>query len=559
MKRFILTGTAIVLMAAAATAQSVVDSVFIDVSLVDDGSALVTETWNIDVSDDITEWYRVVDNLGDMDVRSLRVRDESGQWYVTEDREWDVDRSRSRKAGRCGMVRKSDGYELCWGVGSSGPHTYVASYELLGLVKGHEDMDGFNYMFMARDQGSPPAYIQVRIYKDGLGFSDENTRIWAFGFEGEINFEDSVVVARTTEPFTKRSGLIALVGFQKGLFHPALQEDRTFEEVKELAFEESSYAEALAGGERSLGDRILDFIFDNILTIFGIIAGLFAYGAARGAVRRRRKRKELFGGSEKDVNWYREVPMMGDLHRANGILNAMNGSKDYKRLIAAYITRLFYRKAFDVARDENGKPVLRVLPLVVDPTEATSEDTDLEFDLYNFFKEAAGENRLLDNQELKRWAKSHGESVCNWYNKLDSCLTLWNIRKEDVQEVFGLKKFLKDFTLIEDRGVVQVQLWNNYLIFASLFGIADQVRKDFKQVCPEYFSLSDVGQMMDRMDASTFDTMVNVPALLFSNTGSTYSSPSSGGGGSWASGGGGSSSWGGGGGFSGGGSGGGGR
>jgi uncharacterized membrane protein len=104
-----------------------------------------------------------------------------------------------------------------------------------------------------------------------------------------------------------------------------------------------------------------------------------------------------------------------------------------------------------------------------------------------------------------------------------------------------------------------VQLWNNYLIFASLFGIADQVRKDFKQVCPEYFSLSDVGQMMDKMDASTFDTMVNIPAQSFYNTARSYISSSSNGGGSSWSGGGGSSSWGGGGGFSGGGSGGGGR
>ena len=122
-------------------------------------------------------------------------------------------------------------------MGSSGPHIYVASYELLGLVKGHEDMDGFNYMFMARDQGSPPAYIQVRIYKDGLGFSEKNAKIWAFGFDGEINFEDSVIVARTTRPFTERSGLIA-GRLQKGLFHPALQEVRTFEEVKEQAFGE---------------------------------------------------------------------------------------------------------------------------------------------------------------------------------------------------------------------------------------------------------------------------------------------------------------------------------
>lgn len=547
------------LLTVSAVAKSEVDSVFIDVVLADDGSARVTETWNIDVSGDITEWYRVVDNLGDMDVRFLRVRDESGVPYITEKGNWDVDRSRAQKAGRCGMVRKSDGYELCWGVGSSGPHTYVAEYDLFGLVKRHEDMDGFNYMFVARDQGSPPTFIQVKIYKPGQGFCTENTKIWAFGFAGEINLVDSAVVAVTTEPFRSESGLIALVGFEKGLFHPVLEESSTFEEVRERAFEGSAYAIARDGEKKDPEDRIVDFIFDHILAIFAVIAGLFGILAGNSAIRRRRKKKELFGGSEKDVNWFRDLPVDGDLRRANGILNAMGHSTDYKKLIAAYITRLFYRKAFDVVRDERGKPVMRVLPLGVDSTEETSVDTNLEFDLYSFFKEAAGKNGLVENKELKNWAEQHGAKVYHWYKKLDSALSVWNVKQDEVHQVFGLKKFLKDFTLIEDRGVVQVRLWNNYLIFASLFGIAEQVRKDFKQVCPEYFQLSEVAQMMDRMDSSTFNTIVNVSAAYFCNSAQSYSMPSSsGGGGSWR-GGGGRSSWGGGGGFSGGGSGGGGR
>ena len=184
------------------------------------------------------------------------------------------------------------------------------------------------------------------------------------------------------------------------------------------------------------------------------------------------------------------------------------------RAIAAYITRLFYRKAFDVVRDEKGDLFCVFFPLSwIRPRK--HRRTRIWSSISIIFKEAAGENGLLENKELKRWTKSHDESVYNWYKKLNPSLTLWNVRKDEVQQVFGLKKFLKDFTLIEDRGVVQVQLWNNYLIFASLFGIADQVRKDFKQVCPEYFSLSDVGQMMDKMDTSTFDTMVNIPAQSF--------------------------------------------
>ena len=102
--------------AAESFAQSDVDSLRIDVKLLDNGSAEVTEVWHIDVSDNITEWYLVKDNLfsNDMDISGLKVADETGARFVNEG-EWDVDRSRQAKARRCGLVTKSDGYEVCWG------------------------------------------------------------------------------------------------------------------------------------------------------------------------------------------------------------------------------------------------------------------------------------------------------------------------------------------------------------------------------------------------------------------------------------------------------------
>ena len=120
----------------------------IDVELQDDGSALVREVWEIDVAGSITEWYLGKENLGKIDISGLSVSDESGTTYASEGTDWDIDRTREEKAFRCGLVRKSGGYELCWGVGSNGPHTYTVSYTLTGLVKGYSDKDGFNFMFI---------------------------------------------------------------------------------------------------------------------------------------------------------------------------------------------------------------------------------------------------------------------------------------------------------------------------------------------------------------------------------------------------------------------------
>lgn len=534
-------------------AGSDVDSLRINVELRDDGAALVTETWRINVSDDISEWYLVADNMGRMTIEDLRVSDETAYEsyeYINEG-EWNVNRSRARKAGRCGLVTKSDGYEICWGVGSSGWHTYTVRYLLTGLVKGHEDLDGFNHMFVARDLGSSPQSIVLTIRKPGLELTTENTKVWAFGFHGEIHVEDGAVVARTTEPFTRRSALIAMVGFEKGLFHPALTESRTFDEVRQTAMEGSDYREPDKDGDFWIG----------LLVGLGVVLSVFV--SVKVIVKTVKRKRELLGGGMRNVAWFRDAPLGGDLKKSSNILLAFSGNTMLERqnLIAAYITRLFYRGAFEIVpQPGKSKPLMRIRELEVDDSTDSRSDAGLESRLYSFIKEAAGEDGILQKNELQRWANRHGEALYDWGVDAWNGVTIWTMKPEDARQVFGLRRYLKDFTMIKDRGVVEVKLWNNYLIFASLYGIADQLMKDFRKVCPEYFTLSSAARLLDD-DVTTFMiwNMINMTSRDFNTAASTYEASRSNDSGSGWSGGGGMASWGGGGGFSGGGSGGGGR
>ena len=519
-------------------------------ALRDDGAALVTETWRINVSDDISEWYLVADNMGRMTIEDLRVCDETGNEYVNEG-EWNVNRSRARKVGRCGLVTKSDGYEICWGVGSSGWHTYTVRYLLTGLVKGHEDLDGFNHMFVARDLGSSPQSIVLTIRKPGLELTTENTKVWAFGFHGEIHVEDGVVVARTTEPFTRRSALIAMAGFEKGLFHPALTESRTFDEVRQTAMEGSDYREPDKDGDFWIG----------LLVGLGVVLSVFV--SVKVIVKTVKRKRELLGGGMRNVAWFRDAPLGGDLKKSSNILLAFSGNTMLERqnLIAAYITRLFYRGTFEIIpQPGNSKPLMRIRELEVDDSTDARSDAGLESRLYSFIKEAAGEDGILQKNELQRWANRHGEALYDWGLDAWNGVTIWTMKPEDARQVFGLRRYLKDFTMIKDRGVVEVKLWNNYLIFASLYGIADQLMKDFRKVCPEYFTLSSAARLLDD-DVTTFMiwNMINMTSRDFNTAASTYEASRSNDSGSGWSGGGGMASWGGGSGFSGGGSGGGGR
>ena len=64
----------------------------------------------------------------------------------------------------------------------------------------------------------------------------------------------------------------------------------------------------------------------------------------------------------------------------------------------------------------------------------------------------------------------------------------------DSVELYGLKKYLDEFSMIDTKEVMDVKLWDEYLMFAYLFGIADLVYKQLKEMYPkelEIYEISD--------------------------------------------------------------------
>ena len=88
----------------------------IRVVLSPNGDARITETRQMSIDSEGTECYIGLGNMGGSEVQDLTVSDETGQQFENIG-EWDVDRSRSWKEGKCGIVYKTGGYELCWGLG----------------------------------------------------------------------------------------------------------------------------------------------------------------------------------------------------------------------------------------------------------------------------------------------------------------------------------------------------------------------------------------------------------------------------------------------------------
>ena len=80
-----------------------------------------------------TENYLVIENLGQSLIQDFTVV-ENGQPYLFEPNR-SIDASRQEKQGKNGIIQTEAGYELVWGIGDYGAHTYELQYTVTEMVK----------------------------------------------------------------------------------------------------------------------------------------------------------------------------------------------------------------------------------------------------------------------------------------------------------------------------------------------------------------------------------------------------------------------------------------
>ena len=117
---------------------------------------------------------------------------------------------------------------------------------------------------------------------------------------------------------------------------------------------------------------------------------------------------------------------------------------------------------------------------------------------------------------------------------------------EVAEQMAGLKKFLKEFTLIKEREAIEVNLWNEYLMYAQIFGIAEEVANQFKKLYPEI--ITDMDNMGYDYGDIIFINTITRDGIKSASTARERAQSYNSGGGGFSSGGGGGGSFGGGGG-----------
>ena len=485
-------------------AKNIVHQISKDILLKDNGSATITEQWT-GTFDEGTEVYIPIDD------KSIRVSNfdvaKDGLDYK-EALKWNVNDSFENKAYRYGINRTDTGIELCFGISEYGDNTYAFSYDIDPVVKSYDDYDGFNFQFINDSMSTFPTSINIIIHHadEEKVFNTDNTRIWAFGFEGNAHIYEKYAQVYSSIPLIGSNYANVMMRFNKGLFTPNIKVDGSFVSlIEERALEESTYKAAL--NDEWEAERKRQETLNKIF--YAIFVAIFASSIIIPIVSSFRRRRTL-KGFYKEVNYFRDIPNGGNIAKTHALNKDFNiWKKKESNFLAALIVKMINDKNLIPVQETSyglfGKEKIDTnLKVGDEPTDPITKD------LYDIIVAAAGSDGILQEKELKAYAKKDPRALVSFVDSIDSkghtalnkdnCYNkiygrrlkdLTEKGQEELAEVYGLRKFLNEFTLINERGIKDTVIWENLLIYATLFGIADQVLKELKEVYPDQIAKID--------------------------------------------------------------------
>ena len=161
-----------------------IHSIDIDVYIDEYGNADITEVWDVSGTDG-TEWYKVINNLGNMDLSDFTV---SMDGNALSYKVWDIDESLYEKRGYYGINYTGDGLELCFGKYDYNRHRFTLNYKLSNFIFNTDDSQLIYYNFIDKlsDVDFNNFSIDITSYYEFPNTLD----VWGYGYKGYAYVSD---------------------------------------------------------------------------------------------------------------------------------------------------------------------------------------------------------------------------------------------------------------------------------------------------------------------------------------------------------------------------------
>ena len=499
-----------------------------------------------------TEYYIPIENLGKSEIKDFKVSEIlNGKEIQYESLSyWNTKASRAQKAKKSGIVKTKKGVELCFGFGEYERSTFVLRYKVTNFVKLLNDSDMIFWKFVNDSLSAPPQKVSVIISKEDGKFDNTNSKIWAFGNKGKIEFIDGKIVFKTLEGLRSSNYVTILTQLNKGEIISGEKINKDFSYYKDMAFNGSQYKKTTKQSAFSF-KKLYRLLY--ILAIIPLLRGSFKSERIKGGYK-----KGDFKGE-----YYRDIPEK-EWWQLSHILKCA-GFDGAESIIRAYFLKWIQGKVLIPMTEEKGFIFKKeVLSLKINNKIEYDFETTVERKLFSMVEKAARDDEILQENEFTSYLKKENNQSA--FKSLQESMkqdSLSYARKYDLLEMNEKGKwtykynekgkkftehlikyynYLKDFSLLSEREVSEIKVWKDLLIYATLFDVAEEVQKQLKKLSPEFLEKYDV-------DVNSLHTAMLYSHVFSNNFLDAYSTAvasSSSGGGGFSSRGGGRGSFGGG-------------
>lgn len=469
------------------------NSVKMDIFVDDNGDANVTEIWDYTVNSG-TENYHSFKNIGNSEFTNLRVSDENTNYTFLSS--WNINASFDDKAYKCGINKVSDGVELCWGISSYGRHTYTISYTITSFVSELNDSQMIYWELIPSGNTKGSVYIKIHSNFD----YDFETPVWGYGnYGGTCYVYDGYIEMQSDGKLDSDEYMTILAKFPLGTFNTSNVLNKDFNYYYEMAEDGSTdYSSSSVLNAISVIFPILFFFFIIVMTVgfANSRVSTFDFGKTGNKV-------------PKDIPLYRDIPCKGDIFRAYFVADTYKLLKKKTDFLGAIFLKWLKENRISIEKQEVGKIFKKEDTCIILKNDSSFLNEHEEA-LYKMIKEAS-KDEILQEKEFEKWCSKNYSKILNWFDKvLDSerdllisegtiemqevpVMKVFKKKKyvvnaslmEEAKELAGLKNFLEEFTLIKEREPIEVNLFEDYLIFAQILGIAKKVASQFKKLYPE--------------------------------------------------------------------------
>ncbi len=549
--------------------KQIIDRLNYEIVLNEDGSAIITETWEVYISHTNTLFrtfeksnkYGEITNvtIRDLDTGTILQQINEEMYHVTTD---------------CYYALYTDPktFEIAWGTGmenETGKKRYQITYTVTNVINSYKDCEEFYWQLLSNNNGIPIKKVTGTIRMPKSVEDIDNLKVWGHGpLNGEINIISNNMIRFSVDNLEAGKMLEVRVVTSEDMFEVSSSKIRNYSYLDQIIDEETE--EANESNSYTKYFYIVIIAIYSIAIIINILQSIKFYKVS--------KRKDD-GIIYTDLKYYRDIPREGKSTPPEAAYLYFF-DKDNEKIIShqsdivsATILNLSL-KGYISLRTEGEEVYIKILKsgddlnkeekAIYEMLKGTAKDEEFEIAKVNDFakkhysrysqlinnmvnstRESLYAQKLVDKSNKKAYRKA--VNAKNTYlfiigaiqfiiiafligllpvfsrayttifgigfkynfatisliilpfiitlliklklrSKTKNKIAILTQKGTEEQEQWkALARFIKEYSMLEEREIPELAIWEKYLVYATAFGIADKAIEQMKAKYPEVF------------------------------------------------------------------------